>query len=302
MNKKLVIFIVILFAAILTAAAIFLSGNKKTAQSEQPAQSAQPSSGETKDQAEETLSNLTISDNIAYPGDFVSFSFTGSKDAVASITINGEEQKIPTYNYNNKMIGVFVLPLDAEPTTTIRVSVSADKQNPLSAELEVGKKDFENIDIPPVNIISLAGKDKTTIDGIVKSTADVPLSAGLFAIPASGKQLVTFGQQLISGGKEAGRVQSMLLQTESGEGVTAANAGKVVFAGKLPGEGNTVIIDHGVGIFTIYGLLNNISVKAGDKVSKYDQLGTAGKEPLQYAAVINGVYSDPMLLNVKALF
>ena len=45
--------------------------------------------------------------------------------------------------------------------------------------------------------------------------------------------------------------------------VEAANSGNVAFAGDLGIYGNTVIIDHGLGLFTLYGHLSSIDIKAG---------------------------------------
>ncbi len=47
--------------------------------------------------------------------------------------------------------------------------------------------------------------------------------------------------------------------------VEAANNGVVTFAGNLGIYGNAVIIDHGVGIFSLYGHMESINVKEGQK-------------------------------------
>ena len=59
--------------------------------------------------------------------------------------------------------------------------------------------------------------------------------------------------------------------------VEAANSGTVAFAGDLGIYGNTVILDHGLGLFTLYGHLSSIDVKVGDAVSQRQVLGKTGE-------------------------
>jgi murein DD-endopeptidase MepM/ murein hydrolase activator NlpD len=62
--------------------------------------------------------------------------------------------------------------------------------------------------------------------------------------------------------------------------VEAANAGTVAFAGDLGIYGNTVIIDHGLGLFSLYGHLNSIDVKDGDTIAKRQIVGKTGETGL----------------------
>jgi murein DD-endopeptidase MepM/ murein hydrolase activator NlpD len=77
--------------------------------------------------------------------------------------------------------------------------------------------------------------------------------------------------------------------------VEAANSGAVVFAGDLGIYGNTVIVDHGLGIFTLYGHLSALDVKAGDKLEKKQVIGKTGEtglaagDHLHYATLLHGI-------------
>lgn len=61
-----------------------------------------------------------------------------------------------------------------------------------------------------------------------------------------------------------------------GDKVPAANAGKVVFAGDLFYTGWTVIIDHGLDIFTVYGHCSKTLVEAGEMVKKGQIIALSG--------------------------
>lgn len=76
--------------------------------------------------------------------------------------------------------------------------------------------------------------------------------------------------------------------------VEAANSGNVAFAGDLGIYGNTVILDHGLGLFTLYGHLSSIGVKVGDAVTQRQTLGNTGEtgmaagDHLHYGVYLNG--------------
>jgi len=60
----------------------------------------------------------------------------------------------------------------------------------------------------------------------------------------------------------------------------AANSGTVAFVGDLGIYGNTVIIDHGLGLFTLYGHLSSIDVKVGDQLKQRQLIGKTGETGL----------------------
>jgi murein DD-endopeptidase MepM/ murein hydrolase activator NlpD len=73
----------------------------------------------------------------------------------------------------------------------------------------------------------------------------------------------------------------------------AANSGTVAFTGDLGIYGNTVILDHGLGLYTLYSHLNSIDVKVGDSVTKRHVLGRTGETGLAAGDHLHfGVYLD----------
>lgn len=82
--------------------------------------------------------------------------------------------------------------------------------------------------------------------------------------------------------------------------VPAANAGNVVFAGDLGIYGQCVILDHGLGLQTLYGHLSQIDVKVGDALSKGQVLGRtgtsglAGGDHLHYDVLVSGQQVNPI--------
>ena len=82
--------------------------------------------------------------------------------------------------------------------------------------------------------------------------------------------------------------------------VEAANAGTVVFAGDLGIYGGTVIIDHGLGLFTLYSHLSAIEVQVGATLAKKQILGKTGQtglaagDHLHYGVYLSGVAVLPV--------
>ena len=82
--------------------------------------------------------------------------------------------------------------------------------------------------------------------------------------------------------------------------VPAGNTGKVAFTGPLGIYGNTVILDHGLGLFSLYGHLSEITVTTGARVARGDPIGKtgdtglAGGDHLHFSIMIHGVHVDPV--------
>ena len=82
--------------------------------------------------------------------------------------------------------------------------------------------------------------------------------------------------------------------------VEASNSGKVVFAQDLGIYGNTVVIDHGQGLFTMYGHLNAIEVAVDQLVNKGETIGASGTtglatgDHLHFGFLVHGVPVNPI--------
>jgi murein DD-endopeptidase MepM/ murein hydrolase activator NlpD len=82
--------------------------------------------------------------------------------------------------------------------------------------------------------------------------------------------------------------------------VPAANNGKIAFCGIIGIYGNTVIIDHGFGLFSIYAHLSNISVAEGDWVATGQGIGNtgttglAGGDHLHFGMLLHNTLVDPI--------
>jgi murein DD-endopeptidase MepM/ murein hydrolase activator NlpD len=85
-----------------------------------------------------------------------------------------------------------------------------------------------------------------------------------------------------------------------GASIVAAGAGRVMYAGYRGGYGNTVIIDHGNGVATLYAHQSAIRVRSGQKVSKGQRIGSVGSTGnstgphLHFEVRVNGQPKNPL--------
>jgi murein DD-endopeptidase MepM/ murein hydrolase activator NlpD len=88
---------------------------------------------------------------------------------------------------------------------------------------------------------------------------------------------------------------------DTGDAVTAAAMGRVVFAGNLRVRGGTVILDHGAGVFTAYNHLSAIEVDEGTFVDAGERIGAMGATGLvtgphlHWEVIVRGVEVDGRL-------
>jgi murein DD-endopeptidase MepM/ murein hydrolase activator NlpD len=81
--------------------------------------------------------------------------------------------------------------------------------------------------------------------------------------------------------------------------IEAANSGIVVFTGALGIYGNAVIIDHGLGLFSLYGHLSIINTSVGKNVAKREKIGNsgtsglAGGDHLHFSIIAGGQFVNP---------
>lgn len=137
-----------------------------------------------------------------------------------------------------------------------------------------------------------------------QQTADQPLWSGVFmrqpnaAVPGFFAQARTYfhAGQAIDRQTHLGIDLASTAQAP----VPAGNAGTVAFADELGIYGNCVIIDHGIGLQTLYGHLSQITVEKGETVSKGQIVGRtgatgmAGGDHLHLSVLIAGQQVNPL--------
>lgn len=134
------------------------------------------------------------------------------------------------------------------------------------------------------------------------SSALKPLWTGNFRPPVASPQSERFGTRRIFNGTLASNHKGLDFRAPPGTPVRAGNSGVVVLAQPLYYAGNTVIIDHGLGLFTLYMHLSKMTVREGQHVVRGQRLGLSGATGrvtgphLHWAVRWQGAYLDPAKL------
>lgn len=123
---------------------------------------------------------------------------------------------------------------------------------------------------------------------------------GSFVVPLQSEILTAFGAKRIINSKKKSVHTGVDFRGQEGEEVKVMNNGIVVFAENLFFGGNTIILNHGQGIYSIYMHLSKFRVKTGQKVSKGDVIGWVGSSGratgshLHLGMKIQGVSVNPL--------
>ena len=100
---------------------------------------------------------------------------------------------------------------------------------------------------------------------------------GAFRVPLDGVNTGgNFGRRRILNGQPGSPHTGVDFPASTGTPVHAAQRGRVVLAEELYFAGNTVVVDHGLGVYTLYAHFSEIDVKAGDMVETGAVLGKVG--------------------------
>jgi murein DD-endopeptidase MepM/ murein hydrolase activator NlpD len=99
---------------------------------------------------------------------------------------------------------------------------------------------------------------------------------GDFILPAEGEITPNFGERRIFNNQPRSAHSGVDISSPFGDPVKASNSGKVVVANDLYYAGKTVILDHGLGVFSLYCHFSEIAVELGDEVSKGGVIGKIG--------------------------
>jgi murein DD-endopeptidase MepM/ murein hydrolase activator NlpD len=147
-------------------------------------------------------------------------------------------------------------------------------------------------------------RDVKKLSEITQKSEPVKLWKGAFLQLPNSKVLSTYGVERFYyyKGQQVSQSRHMGYDFASVERapVPASNDGAVVFVGILGIYGNVVLIDHGLGLFSLYGHLSESSVKEGQYLKKGDIIGRTGRtglalgDHLHFGILVHGQEVDPV--------
>ncbi|MBI2873669.1 MAG: M23 family metallopeptidase [Firmicutes bacterium] len=174
--------------------------------------------------------------------------------------------------------------------------------------LNVARRAFpvERISVPPAKTPLRSENNLTQhtnrLGEAKKETSSRALWEGAFIRPTEGRISSEFGLIREADGVPTSRHSGIDLANREGTPIRAANSGRVVLSEYMTVTGHSVIIDHGLNLYTAYYHMQEREVQAGDEVKKGQHVGLMGSTGystgphLHWSATIGGTPIDPDIL------
>jgi murein DD-endopeptidase MepM/ murein hydrolase activator NlpD len=215
-----------------------------------------------------------------------------------------------------------VVGLDVETTAgpqpwKIAVLESGREPRALSGRLTIHKRDFhvQRLTLPPT-MVDLdpeterrADSERERLWTIYRTVTTARLWRGAFTRPVAGADAPTgFGARRVINGKPRAPHSGADYAAPKGTPVVAANGGRVALVADYFFPGRLAVVDHGLGVYTLYFHLDTVAVTDGDLVDRGQIIGTVGATGratgphLHFGALVGGARVDPaalMKLDVK---
>ena len=167
---------------------------------------------------------------------------------------------------------------------------SIDSQRDLNAqlagELEAAQQRLQN------TVAQLGGRG---------ANLSLPLRPfqGALPWPAQGVVIGRFGRQTTGRFGTSIARSGIEISLAEGQAIRAVHEGTVAFADQFTGYGNLIIVDHGDGIYSLYGYLSSLEAARGAHVEAQTPVGSSGRDPsgnpaLYFELRIDGKPVDPL--------
>jgi murein DD-endopeptidase MepM/ murein hydrolase activator NlpD len=152
-----------------------------------------------------------------------------------------------------------------------------------SIDVKAGKFKTESLKVAPNFVkpdpeqLAKAEQDRTKLREIFATVTREKLWSGRFQLPLDGgKTFGNFGKRRVLNGEAGSPHTGVDLPSPTGTPVHAAQRGRVVLAEPLYFSGSTVVVDHGWGVYTLYGHFSETDVRVGEMVAAGAVIGKVG--------------------------
>lgn len=155
---------------------------------------------------------------------------------------------------------------------------------------------------PPPDVLERIEREARALTQVWEAPASARLWDGPFVRPVPDAANSAFGTRSVFNGQARDPHSGADFGSPAGTPVRAPNAGRVVLAGARYFTGNTVVIDHGLKVFSLLAHLSEINVTEGSLVNAGDVIGRVGATGrvtgphLHWSVRANGARVDPLSL------
>ncbi|MCG6887174.1 MAG: peptidoglycan DD-metalloendopeptidase family protein [Proteobacteria bacterium] len=237
--------------------------------------------------------------------------------AIVSIAPANEPAPSAWYNSHRVMVrkngqnweAVVGIPLAARPGTQ-RIKVKPAAAQSYYREFSVAEKQYKTQHItlknkrmvnPYAKDLDRIRKEKKIILGALDNWREVPEVETAFIMPVEGRLSSPFGLRRYFNNQPRKPHSGLDIAASEGSAVRAPAAGEVLTTGNYFFNGNTVFIDHGQGLVTMYCHMSKIDVQPGQQVKQGELIGKVGMTGrvtgphLHWGVSLNNARVDPGL-------
>ena len=246
------------------------------------------------------------------PGEVVVLSITGP-EAADHVRVRAFDHDVAAYAAGDRAWQAIVgIDLDVKPGTyavTVETGAGANRAR-ASYNLVVKPRVFrtrrltvdEAFVTPPPSEQERIDREAALLAGVWSTPAAERLWTDPFVRPVPQEANSAFGTRSIFNGKPRTAHGGADFLSPAGTPIHAPSAGRIVVARNLYFSGNTIVIDHGLGLFSMLAHLSVIEVHEGDRVTTGQLLGRVGATGrvtgphLHWAIRASGARVDPLSL------
>ncbi|MFC1656034.1 peptidoglycan DD-metalloendopeptidase family protein [Patescibacteria group bacterium] len=165
---------------------------------------------------------------------------------------------------------------------TLSLTLNKDESEQVEVTIDVGEQNYTVVSFTlPETKTELFGQTQqdntwTMINAAKSNPREEQLWEGEFIVPTEGVITLGFGDKLYINGAYSGSHFGLDYGNVEGTEIYASNSGIVTLADETMSYGNTIIIDHGHNVFTMYLHMSALKVEEGQVVNKGDLIGLMG--------------------------
>lgn len=219
------------------------------------------------------------------------------------------ERRVMLRRQDGRWVAVAGIPLDREPgTATLSVETSDGDRREVSFEIGAADYATQHLTVPnrrhvtpdPADLERI-GRERGIIDAALGRFSESRVPELGFEAPVPGRRSSSFGLRRFFNDQPRSPHKGMDIAAPKGTPIENPLPGRVVATGDYFFNGNTVIVDHGQGLVTLYCHLERIDVAEGEDLDAGERLGTVGATGrvtgphLHWGVYLNATAVDPAL-------